>query len=399
LLDITRLISRAGRRPTGVDRVELAYLQHLPTCLEPLFGIVRTTLGYVLLDPAGLAEITKRITGDTAWGLPDRQSRLARRKPLPVRQAESDLRRFALARCRPRKLGDMMERHLPPGVAYLNTGHSNLSERMLWSARHRIKAEITVLIHDTIPLDHPDFQRPGTPDKFRALLKRVRAGVDLILCNSEHTKGRVTHYMQGWGDVPPIVVAHLGVDVPQVTDLPVGLAPFGPYFVALGTIEPRKGHGLLLDVWRDLVEENGPDAPGLLIVGQRGWNNQQVFDRLDALPEDGPVKELSELSDGVVAGLLKGSAGLLFPSHAEGFGLPPAEAAALGVPVVCSDLPVIREVLGDIPIYVGTSERYHWKQTIESLSKGYENEQVRTLKHVFVPPTWENHFNIVLRFT
>jgi len=399
LLDITRLISRAGSVPTGVDRVELAYLRHLPARPEPVFAIARTTLGYVLLKGDGLAAITTRITDDEPWGPTDRLANLARRKPVPVRQAESDLRRFALDRCRPRRLGEMLERHLPQGVAYLNTGHSNLSERMLWTLRHRVRARIAVLIHDTIPLDFPDFQRPGTPDRFRAMMRRVRAGADLIICNSHHTMARVTHHMQGWGDVPPMIVAHLGVNVPQIGALPQGLKPRAPYFVALGTIEPRKGHDLLLDVWRDFQGKTGSDKAQLLIVGRRGWNNKAVFDRLDALPKNGPVQEFSGLPDGAVAALLAGSAGLLFPSHAEGYGLPPIEAAALGVPVVCSDLPVIREVLGDIPVYPDATERYQWKQSIESLLKGHRADKKLHVDGAFVPPTWEGHFNIVLRFT
>lgn len=385
--------------PTGVDRVELAYLRHLSDCPEPLFAIARTTLGYVLLTGEGLAAITARITGDVAWGPVDRLAILARRKPVPVRQAESDLRRFALARCRPRRLGDMLERYLPAGAAYLNTGHSNLNERMLWTLRHRAKARIAVLIHDTIPLDFPQFQRPGTPDRFRAMLKRVRVGADLIICNSQHTRASVTRHMQGWGDVPTLIVAHLGVDVPQIGTLPKGLDPREPYFVALGTIEPRKGHDMLLDVWQDMTAETGSDTAQLLIVGRRGWNNDAVFDRLDALPKDGPVKEFSGLPDDAVAALLVKSSGLLFPSHAEGFGLPPIEAASLGVPVVCSDLPVIHEILGDIPVYASATERYQWRKSIESLLKGHRLGRKNNVVSAFIPPTWDDHFNIVLRFT
>jgi len=112
LLDITRLISRAGSVPTGVDRVELAYLLHLATFPEPLFTIARTTLGYVLLGNDGLAAITARISGAVPWGPVDGLSRLARRKPVSVRQAESDLRRFALARSRPRRLGEIGRAHV-----------------------------------------------------------------------------------------------------------------------------------------------------------------------------------------------------------------------------------------------------------------------------------------------
>lgn len=399
MLDITRLISRAGGMATGVDRVELAYLRHLLADPVPLYAIARTTLGYVLLGGDGLAAIAARLTGDAPWGVPDRLSKLARRKSVPVRQAESDLRRFALDRCLPRRLGHMLTRSLPAGLGYLNTGHSNLSQRMLWTLRHHAKARIAVLIHDTIPLDYPHYQRPGTPEKFRAMLRRVRSGADLIICNSRHTQTRVTQHMQGWGGVPQMVVAHLGLDLPAVGTIPPDLTLPRQYLVALGTIEPRKGHDMLLDVWDAMARETGDNTPGLLIIGRRGWNNKAVFDRLDALPENSAVRELSGLPDGAVAALLAGATGLLFPSHAEGFGLPPAEAAALGVPVISSDLPVIREILADIPVYVSSTERYQWEQAIQSLLKDHGKDGARRVGPAFIPPTWGEHFNTVLRFT
>ncbi len=401
MLDITRLISRAGRMPTGVDRVELAYLRHLSQCPEPLFAIARTSLGYVLLGPTGVAQVLPHIEGRQPWGPMDYLSKLSRRTPALVRQAQSDLRRLALDRCRPRALPRMLARHLPVGVAYLNTGHSNLTDRMLWAVQHGAKGRIAVLIHDVIPLDFPQYQRPGSPDRFRAMLRRVRAKADLVIYNSQHTQQRALHYMQDWGDAPPGVVAHLGVDVaPPVSGvLPPCVDTSRPWFVVLGTIEPRKGHDLLLDVWQGLVADLGPDAPQLLIIGTRGWNNEAVFDRLDQLPGDGPVQELQGLSDGTVSALLNGARALLLPSHAEGFGLPPVEAAALGIPVVCSDLPVIREVLGNIPVYLSATDRYHWRKIIESLTKGHGQDRDTTFEGGYIPPSWDAHFNTVLRFT
>ncbi|MFT7592840.1 MAG: glycosyltransferase involved in cell wall biosynthesis [Paracoccaceae bacterium] len=386
--------------PTGVDRVELAYLHHLAQCPEPLFAIARTTLGYALLGADGISQITRRIDGTLPWGLADRLSKLARSKPHTVRQAESDLRRFALDRCRPRQLPKMLARYLPVGVSYVNTGHSNLTERMLWAVRHGAKGRVAVLIHDVIPLDFPQYQRPGTPDRFRAMLRRVRGAADLIIYNSHHTQERAEHYMASWGGLPPGVVAHLGVDVPQpdMAALPPGLDPDSKWFVMLGTIEPRKGHDLLLDVWQDLQADIVPDTPQLLIIGARGWNNMEVFARLDNLPPDGPVQELSGLGDAAVTALLAGSQGLLFPSRAEGFGLPPVEAAALGVRVLCSDLPVIREVLGDIPVYVSEMERYQWHNAIKSIVQEQERHRPLNGGSDFSPTTWTDHFNAVLRF-
>jgi glycosyltransferase involved in cell wall biosynthesis len=168
--------------------------------------------------------------------------------------------------------------------------------------------------------------------------------------------------------------------------------------VILGTIEPRKRHAQLLDIWDTKERDTGDDTPGLLFIGRRGWNNEPVFSRLDARANGGAVQELSGLSDGIVAALLAGSRGLLFPSHAEGFGLPPVEAAALGIPIISSDLPVIREILADIPVYVSATERYQWEQAIKSLMQDRGKDEIRTVGPAFVPATWDAHFNTVLRF-
>lgn len=399
MLDITRLISRAGRRPTGVDRVELAYLQQLRNRDIPLFALARTTLGFVLLSPDGVTGIVERLEGRAGWGGADALSLLARRKPEPVRRAESDLRRLALDRCRPNGLGRMLARHLPAGTAYLNTGHSNLTDRMLQAVRHDLRGRVSVLLHDTIPLDFPHHQRPEAVGRFRMFLQRARRA-DLVIYNSRHTRARAADHFAAWGAAPPGIVAHLGVPRPLSVpaELPGGLPPEGPFFVTVGTIEPRKRHDLLLDIWDEMAAA-GATVPGLVICGARGWNNAAVFERLDRLPANGPVRELDNLSDGAIAALLGRSCGLLFPSEAEGFGLPPVEAAALGVPVVCNDLPVYREILGDIPVYLTGPDRYSWRKSIQSLTTGRQRVRKAGATCDFLPPAWEDHFKTVLRFT
>lgn len=391
MLDLTRLISRAGRMPTGIDRVELAYLQNLLARPEPFFAIVRTTLGYVLLARKGAEAIAARLTGDQPWGKPDKWTILARGKPVAVRQAESDLRRAALDRVRPRRLGEMLKRHMPVGSAYVNVGHSNLSDRMMSAVRHGLHGRIAVMIHDAIPLDHPEWQRADSVDRFRGLLRRVREMADVMLYPSAVTQADVERHMQAWGDPPPGRVVHLGVNVPQPdeTALPRDLDLSRPFFVALGTIEPRKGHGLLLDIWDDM----GLSAPAdLLIIGARGWADQALFERLNRLSPGGPVRELSGLEDAAIAPLLVRSRGLLCPSRAEGFGLPPLEAAALGVPVIVNDLPIYRETLGKVPVYVSESHRYQWINTIRTLETGAGTQE-------FTPPSWAEHFKTILRLT
>ncbi len=399
LLDISRLISRAGRVQTGVDRVEAAYLARLLNEPVTLFTLARTTLGYVLLDTDGAREIAERIAGRAAWGPRDITSWFARGKPEAVARAESDLRRFMRDRCRPAGLRAMLGRHLPRGTAYFNTGHSNLTDRVIHAVRVALDGRIVVLIHDVIPLEFPQYQRPVVSDRFGAMLRRVQDGADLVIYNSADTRTRTEAHLRQRGAVPAAVVAHLGVEValPAPGNLADDLNLARPYFVTVGTIEPRKRHDLLLDVWDDMARDRSADTlPGLMICGARGWNNEALFARLDRLPENSPVRELTGLDDEAMAALVSGARALLFPSEAEGFGLPPIEAAALGVPVICNDLPVYRETLGDIPVYASGPDRYQWRQMIESLSKGRKRDARAVTGQAYVPPDWDSHFNTVL---
>ncbi|MHC0052098.1 glycosyltransferase family 4 protein [Actibacterium sp. D379-3] len=406
LLDVSRLVSRAGRGPlTGVDRVEMAYLTRLLAESVPLFALARTALGFVLLDRAGAAALAARLSGRAAWGRADLLARLSYRRGPMRGRAEADLRRLALARCRRAGLARMLARHLPPDTACLNVGHSNLSMATLTAMRALPDARIAVLIHDTIPLDFPQYSGAGIPDAFAARLRAVSAHADLVICNSQATRADVARHMAGYGRVPDLVVAHLGVDrpVPDPAALPPGLDLSGPYFVTVGTIEPRKNHALLLDVWQAMLADR-PEAevPRLFIAGTRGWRNAALFHRLDTAPfMNRTVFELPGLDDDALAALMQGACALLFPSHAEGYGLPPLEAAALGVPVLANDLPVYHEVLGELAVYARGPDAYSWKKNIEGLMRdaGITGKDGRTAARSAAVPAWTDHFNTVLSLT
>ncbi|MGB0440947.1 MAG: glycosyltransferase, partial [Paracoccaceae bacterium] len=258
-------------------------------------------------------------------------SRIGRRRGALVQRAESDARALAIARARRGNLPQILARHLPNGFDYFNVGHSNLTARV-FDALRACAGQTHVLIHDVIPLTHPEFQRAGTVRAFRNKLEQVSAQADRVIFNSEDTRRTATGFMRDMGRVPPAIVAHLGLTPakPDPGELPQGLPPARPYFITVGTIEPRKNHGFLLDLWAEM----GADAPPLLICGARGWNNTEVFARLDALPAGSPIRELPNLDDPALAALIQGSAGMLFPSQVEGFGLPPLEALSLGTRVL-----------------------------------------------------------------
>ncbi|MFU8880739.1 MAG: glycosyltransferase family 4 protein [Rhodobacterales bacterium] len=399
LLDLSRLASRAGRVHTGIDRVELAYLRAFLAETVPVFGLVKTAWGFVLLDKGGCHGFLDRLEGCTAWGPVDRLSRLRSGLPVTRQQAEADLRRLCIARCLPLGLRRMLLHHLPPRSSYVNVGHSNLSDQVLNAVRRALNGQIAVMIHDTIPLDFPHFQRAGSVARFGGLLRQVQRYAGLVLCNSARTQADVIRHLSPWGRVPDTVVAHLGVDIhhPDMqATLPAGFDENRPCFVTIGTIEPRKNHMFLFDLWADL-HADGPDAqmPQLLICGTRGWNNDAVFARLDNDPMMGRhIFEMPDLTDGQMAALLMRAHAALFPSHAEGFGLPPAEALALGVPVICNTLEIYREILCDYPVYASVEDRYLWRQEIRKLASGQVDGQLRHTG--FKPFSWQAHFNGIL---
>ena len=401
LLDLTRLVSRLGREAlTGVDRVELAWAERL---LQgevregiPLFALVRTAFGFCLLDGHGVARIVALAHG-APLGRADLAGRLGRRHdPLRAR-AEAEAQRASVARCFGPGLKRMLRRHLPPGTACFNMGHANLTPQVMAA----LPGFVTVLVHDTIPLDHPEFTRPGIPATFGRKMAAVSTRADLVV-HSTHAARRLTEaHFTHMGRVPPGIVAPLGITTAAPIPAPVpGLDPARPFFVILGTIEPRKNHALLLDVWDRLADTHTPETlPQLVIAGSRGWRNSAVFERLDTQPPG--VIEVSGLSDAALADLMHRSAGLLLPSHAEGYGLPPLEAASLGVPVVVSDLPVFRETLGDYAVYLDRTDVYSWMETIERLANSHRQEETCVGKKAAAHAplgvaSWESHFNAVL---
>ena len=388
VLDITRLVGRAGRVLTGVDRVELAYLRRFLADDVPCYFIARTSYGFVLLDRSGGQSIL-RATLKGEWGQSDLLSRLRFKMPKRVQAAQSFVRKHRVARCGRSRLALMLSEHLPNGVDLYIVGHTNLEFEFVSAFKLSVDARVHVMIHDTIPLDYPEVQRPQTVTDFNRQLRVVSEEADRVIAVSKVTSDSLTPHLQRHGRVPPIIVAHPGIDpvMPRYAEIPPDLDLSRPYFVTVGTIEPRKYHSLLLEVWESLDAE---ERPLLLICGNRGWLNQTVFEALDRGMPD--VIEVPDLSDSALAAVVHGSKGMLFPSIAEGFGMPPIEAAALGTPVVCADLPVYRETLGDRIVYLDPQDNYSWRETVNELKTNEDGERVAYVSL----PKWDDHFAAVL---
>ncbi|HZW14127.1 MAG TPA: glycosyltransferase family 1 protein [Noviherbaspirillum sp.] len=224
----------------------------------------------------------------------------------------------------------------------------------------------------------------------------LRLGHGLIT-NSQATLDELARFARASGQaMPPAVAAKLAA-----AELPSPATKRlinEPYFVALGTIEPRKNHWMLLQVWRKLVERLGERAPKLVVIGQRGWECENVVDLLERCEVlRGAVIELPRCSDSDLATYLHHAQALLFPSFAEGYGMPLVEALAQGVPAIASDLPAFREIAGNVPDYLDPLDGIGWMKQVEAYVDMDGPKRVAQLNRMagFVPPKWSMHFQLV----
>lgn len=393
-LDLTRLVSRVGTGPwTGIDRVEAAYLRELLARDIDLFALVRTSAGLSLLDRGGVAAMAERLDGRESWDGPDLAARLSRFLSKPRRGAEATVRRLAIANA-VKRWPAPLRRSIPAGAHYLNAGHANLmpeTGRALGRG-----SRVSVMIHDVIPLTLPDTQRAGTVQRFVQKFRAAAEMADEILVPSRSEGRNVTAALERIGQRCPVRVVPLGIDPVGAMREPAPLAD--PYLVTLGTIEPRKNHALLLEIWDRL----GDAAPTLVIIGRRGWCAPAFFDRLDALKaRAGRILEFNEMDDTDRDRWLAGATALLAPSMAEGFGFAPVEAVLRGVVPVCLDLPVYRETVGNNAVYLKPQQIYNFVNKIREpqgravLKKKRADLQAGELSL----PTWNEHLNRVLNGT
>ncbi len=370
VFDVTRLMTRFSRpTPNGIDRVDIGYAQHFLNAERgaqaALFGLggvraVQTSAAQAVVeavarhwqeggepdaDPVYRALLSALGGGVRhASTLPRAASQLSSRRAVvsSLGKLIGQGHLFGGGGLFPAR---SIASSVPQRAIYLNVSQFPLwiDGYFKWLDR-RPDIVPVFFIHDLLPLEMPEFFPPAEGKRHARRLEVLARRARGIIVASEATKDcLLTYFASRTYTPPPILVVPLPADpVFSSASAPTDL-PGKPYFVSIGTMEPRKNQLMLLHVWRELVSHLGEATPTLVLIGARGWDNENVLDLLTRCEAIRPyVLEVNGLSTPAMATIMRGAAAVLQPTLAEGFGLPVAEARASGVTTIVSDIPAFR---------------------------------------------------------
>lgn len=240
------------------------------------------------------------------------------------------------------------------------------------------RARSVFTLHDTAYLLFPEYHLPRNRIYLRAMMPRFLERADRIIAVSENTRHDALRLYRL--DPGKIEVIPEGVDArfrPDVDDTIISVVRrrYGlpeRFILCISTIEPRKNLTTLLEAYAALRHDH-PDVR-LVIVGGKGWLFERFFERLRSLRLEGDVVLTGYVPDEDVPALLNAAEVFAFPSEFEGFGLPPLEAMACGVPVVCSNAASLPEVVGEAGVLLPPRDVAAW---VEALGRLLDDAQLR----------------------
>jgi alpha-1,3-rhamnosyl/mannosyltransferase len=275
----------------------------------------------------------------------------------------------ALKKCLPVAL----KRHLRDKIHHLSYRHNKLD---LYHATNYIAPEydlpLAVTVYDLsfirYPEMHPASRHAWLARGFHSTIRRARQ----IITISEFSKNEIVELLGV--DPEKISISYPGVDSRFRPLHPDFLKPKlkkwslkpAEYILSVGTLEPRKNLGNLFKAY-DLLPNGFKKKWPLVVVGMTGWKEKNIIKEMEILIRKGNLVPLGYLSDDQLATIYAGAKILVYPSLYEGFGMPPLEAMACGIPVISSNRASLPEVVGQAGVMVDPEDINAVSHAIESV--------------------------------
>ncbi len=243
-----------------------------------------------------------------------------------------------------------------------------------------VHGKTVVTVHDMVYKAFPETVRARTKYMLDTGLKSSMKRADLIVTDSEFSKAEILKYFPQHKN--KLRVVPCGVDLERfrpcekperIPEVKKSLGIEGDYFLYVGTIEPRKNLERLIAAYH-IFTQRVKDAPKLVLAGGKGWLYDNIFAKVTELGLSEKVIFTQYVPSEDMNPLMCGAIAFVFPSVYEGFGMPPLEAMACGVPVISSGEASLPEVTGDCAVIC---DAYSPESIAEGLFRLYSDENLR----------------------
>lgn len=225
-----------------------------------------------------------------------------------------------------------------------------------------------VTIHDLSFMRMPETTEKKNLAWLTAEIQRTADNADAILTDSHFSAGEI-HDLLGV-EAERIFPVWLGLDSfpppppeAEAAALRRELGLERPYLLMVGTLEPRKNIPFLVEVFEAMRDFDGD----LALVGGLGWKTEGILAAIENSPRRERIRRLGGIRDDQLAAVYAGAAAFVYPTRYEGFGFPPLEAMARGVPVVSARNSSLPEVLGDAPRWVDGFDAEEWAAAVRGV--------------------------------
>lgn len=246
-----------------------------------------------------------------------------------------------------------------------------------------------ITVHDMAFLRLPDTLEEKNRVYLQARMKPSVERADAIITVSHFTARELTELMGVPAD--KLYPIHSGLDADMRPPAPEAVRALGqrlgltrPYLLMVGTLEPRKNIPFLISVFERLEKFDGD----LVIAGRRGWKYEPILERIRTSRRTSHIKLVEDLGEGDLPALYGGAELFVLPSRYEGFGFPPLESMACGVPAVVAPAGSLAEVCGEAAAVVPEYNVERWVQTIQRLLDHPSERQVLRERGLAHAPTF-----------
>ncbi|WP_018437956.1 glycosyltransferase [Paraburkholderia atlantica] len=269
------------------------------------------------------------------------------------------------------------------------------------------RARVVCACYDIVPILFPEFTvREGMGQMFKRHFVEMAHAATEVFTISEASRSDLLKF---WTDaevdtiLPKLSVVPLASDPPhdplpvlgeKEVDMLRHVLASGRYVLYVSSLEARKNHRLLVNVWRELYREMGDACPQLIFVGMKGWGVDDLLQQIGRTPAflANKIVWLNGVSDGLLAHLYANCLFTVFPSIYEGWGLAATEAMAYGKVCVGADNSALPESTQELMPLLHPSDFFGWKEEISSLinDDGYRSKLERKIAENYRFRSWRD---------